>query len=169
MLSGLFVLSHVEKIEAEAFGDVSASHEAPTTLPEENRLASLEKIEAQALGDLSAPNEASTTLPAKEKPVPIEKAQAEELCENGKPAEAPTTVVEGTKPATNSWILLIQAEAARRWTTLRRSGANPTKLNILDDLARWCRENGVKTRTNINPSAEYIYRHALRTWVPPID
>jgi hypothetical protein len=64
-------------------------------------------------------------------------------------------------------MLLIQAEAAKRWKLLRDAGANPTKHNIKDDLANWCRETGVLTDGDINPNAEYIYRHVLRKWTPP--
>lgn len=71
------------------------------------------------------------------------------------------------KPDTNNWSLLVQAEASRRWMRLRSSGANPTKLSITGDLAGWCRDTGVKTPTGINPSAAYIYRNALRNWMPP--
>lgn len=71
--------------------------------------------------------------------------------------------------ATSSWKLLVQAEAARRWKVLRMSGANPTVYSIRDDLAIWCRDQGIKTKTGINPNPEYIYRHALRGWIPPMD
>ena len=70
-------------------------------------------------------------------------------------------------PETKNWMLLIQAEAAGRWKLLRVAGANPTKNNIKDDLARWCRETGVVTDGDINPTAEYIYRHVLSKWTPP--
>lgn len=73
------------------------------------------------------------------------------------------------KSQTNNWKMLIQIEAAKRWKALRGSGASPTKFSIRDDLARWCNETGVKTKTGINPSAAYIYRTALRDWTPPND
>lgn len=72
-----------------------------------------------------------------------------------------------TESETKNWILLIQAEAARRWKMLRDAGANPTKNNIKDDLAKWCQKNSVTTAGGIYPSAEYIYRHVLRKWMPP--
>ncbi|MBE0625682.1 MAG: hypothetical protein IH606_12815 [Burkholderiales bacterium] len=68
---------------------------------------------------------------------------------------------------TANWKLRVQTEAARRWAELRKAGANPTKFSIRDDLASWCQQAGVKTKSNINPTAEYIYRHALRAWKPP--
>jgi hypothetical protein len=71
--------------------------------------------------------------------------------------------------ATNNWKLLVQAEAARLWKVLRMSGANPTVHSIRDDLAIWCRKQGIRTKTGINPNPEYIYRHALRGWIPPGD
>lgn len=73
------------------------------------------------------------------------------------------------KPDTSHWKMLVQAEAAKRWAALRKSGANPTKFSIRDDLAIWCRATGIKTKTGINPSAETIYRHALGHWTPPED
>lgn len=66
-----------------------------------------------------------------------------------------------------SWIIKIQQEAARMWTALRQSGANPTKLNIIDDLAKWARNTGITSRSGIYPSSSYIYRHVLRKWTPP--
>jgi hypothetical protein len=71
------------------------------------------------------------------------------------------------EPKTKNWILLVQAEATRRWKSLREEGANPTKHNIKDDLATWCRETNVRTDGDINPSGDYIYRHVLRKWTPP--
>lgn len=71
------------------------------------------------------------------------------------------------EPETTNWKLRIQAEAARRWKVLRDAGANPTKHNIKDDLAKWCRETNVLTDGDINPNAEYIYRHVLGKWMPP--
>jgi hypothetical protein len=70
---------------------------------------------------------------------------------------------------TTNWILRVQTEASRKWTALRKSGASPTKFAIKSDLAKWCRDQDVKTTTGINPSADYIYRHALRRWEPPTD
>lgn len=70
---------------------------------------------------------------------------------------------------TKNWMLRIQTEAARRWKALRAGDANPTKHNIRVDLAKWCKEIGVMTDRDINPSADYIYRHVLRKWTPPKD
>jgi len=71
--------------------------------------------------------------------------------------------------SSSNWKLLVQAEAAKRWKALRAAGANPTRHSIRDDLAIWCRNEKVKTKTGINPNPEYIYRHALRNWTPPRD
>lgn len=76
-----------------------------------------------------------------------------------------TAAIEETE--TKNWMLLIQAEAAKRWKSLRGAGANPTKNNIKGDLATWCKETNVLTDGGINPTAEYIYRHVLRKWEPP--
>ncbi len=71
-------------------------------------------------------------------------------------------------PAAN-WKLQVQSEAARRWVELKNSGASPTKLNIRDDLVKWCNENNIKTNTGISVSAENLYKFALRPWKPPSD
>ena len=76
---------------------------------------------------------------------------------------------QSKEASSSNWKLLVQAEAARRWKALRAAGANPTLHSIRDDLAIWCRNEGVKTKTGINPNSEYIYRHVLRNWAPPRD
>jgi hypothetical protein len=68
---------------------------------------------------------------------------------------------------TKNWIMQIQAEAARRFISLKDSGANPTKHSIKDDLAKWCRENEIKTTSGNYPTGEYINRHVLQKWKPP--
>lgn len=68
---------------------------------------------------------------------------------------------------TSNWIMEIQAQAAIEWKKYQDMECNPTKLSIKDDLAKWCREKDIRTSSHINPSAEYIYRHVLRTWTPP--
>ena len=68
---------------------------------------------------------------------------------------------------TTNWMLQVQAQAAILWEKLQKMGCKPTKNSIKDDLAKWCRENNVRTRTQIFPDAAYIYRHALRNWTPP--
>ena len=81
--------------------------------------------------------------------------------------------VVGKMPAhvsdTKNWVMVVQIEAARRWAELRKAGANPTKHALRLDLAKWCQGQGIKTKMGINPSAQYIYRHALRKWNPPKD
>jgi hypothetical protein len=74
-----------------------------------------------------------------------------------------------SEPDTKNWILRVQAEAARRWRTLKASGAKPTKHNIKDDLETWCVREKVESSPGITPSGSYIYRHALRNWNPPTD
>lgn len=70
-------------------------------------------------------------------------------------------------PHTDNWSLKVQIEATSMFKAWRARGANPTKYNIREDLAKWCRENNVKTKSGIFPDPEYIYRHALRKWSPP--
>ena len=76
---------------------------------------------------------------------------------------------KGEAPETRNWKMLVQAEATRRWRTLRKGGANPTRLGIANELPKWCRDNDVKTKTEGNPTANYIYRFALskKYWTPP--
>lgn len=64
-------------------------------------------------------------------------------------------------PAVPNWKMLIQAEAAAYCLRLRQSGASPTKHSILDQMAKWCRDNNVKTDTKIFPSANYLRTHVL--------
>lgn len=66
-----------------------------------------------------------------------------------------------------NWKLEIQAEAAQLFTKWRAKGCKPTKNAIKKDLAKWCKENNVKTDGRIYPDEEYIYRHVLRNWTPP--
>lgn len=70
---------------------------------------------------------------------------------------------------TANWILLAQAEAAKRWISLRNSGAFPNKNNISDDLVKWCAEKKIKTKTGIPVTKENLDRFALRPWTPPVD
>lgn len=87
-------------------------------------------------------------------------------------SERKADVVEQTTPdvmnttcnlvPTNNWILKIQAEATRKWKDLVKIGCSPTRHNIKGDLAKWCRDNNVKTDGDIYPTDQYIYRHVLR-------
>lgn len=83
----------------------------------------------------------------------------------------PAVGTPSNKTPTENWILLVQAEAARCWKNLKEIGCNPTRHNIMSDLAKWCRDNNVKSSSGIFPSEEYIYRHVLRSkiWKPPPD
>jgi hypothetical protein len=85
---------------------------------------------------------------------------------DGVPAAVDSPLLDST--TTSSWKLQVQAEAARRWRVLRKN-SSPTKHALKDDLATWCRDNKVTTKTGISPNAAYIYRHALRQWSPPPD
>jgi hypothetical protein len=78
---------------------------------------------------------------------------------------------DATSPvlATSDWKMQVQIEAARRLKSLRASGANPSVHSILNDIAKWCSQNGVKTDSGIFPSANYLRTHVLsgKHWVPP--
>ena len=67
----------------------------------------------------------------------------------------------------SSWKMRVQVEAARRFLSLRKAKANPTKLGVSKDLANWCIENDIRTKTGLHPAASYIYKHVLRPWTPP--
>ena len=70
-----------------------------------------------------------------------------------------------------NWMMQIQAEASVRWRKLRKLKCNPTRLSISNDMAKWCFEQKIKTKSLINPTASYIYRHVLKKgrWTPPTD
>lgn len=72
------------------------------------------------------------------------------------------------QPVAN-WKMRIQAQAAILWRATIATGATPTKNNIKTDLAKWCRENNVTSDSGIFPSQDYIYRHVLRHWSPPMS
>lgn len=78
------------------------------------------------------------------------------------PVVAVVELVETEKagPIAN-WKMQIQAEATAFCLKLRQSGASPTKRSILDPMAKWCRDNNVKTDTKIFPSANYLRTHVL--------
>jgi hypothetical protein len=85
------------------------------------------------------------------------------------PAQSPATpapvvpaLVEPNKagPVAN-WKMQIQTEATALCLLLRKSGANPTRNSILDSMAKWCRDNNIRTDTKINPSANYLRTHVL--------
>jgi hypothetical protein len=91
----------------------------------------------------------------------------------GEPATKAGVGVPSSLPSDSldpeNWKMRVQAEAAIRWRRQRKLECNPTKHALKDELAKWCREKGIKTTGGINPSAEYIYRHALSSWRPPAD
>lgn len=72
-------------------------------------------------------------------------------------------------PIGDNWKMRVQAEAAARFLRLRTVGANPTVHSMLDDMAKWCRENGIKTGGGIYPSPGYLRTHVLggKHWTPP--
>ncbi len=74
-----------------------------------------------------------------------------------------------TSPGGVNWKMRVQAEAAAQILRLRSVGANPTVHSIVDGIARWCRENGVKTDGGIFPSSGYLRTHVLsgKHWTPP--
>ena len=92
-----------------------------------------------------------------------------------KAADASTAAKNDAKPnETGSshpegWKQRIQAQAAEIWRRDSKFGS-PTRLAIINELARWCRANGVTTAaTGVFPSADYIYRHIIdkKHWTEP--
>jgi hypothetical protein len=74
--------------------------------------------------------------------------------------------VENAEPS--SWVSKVQTQAAILFERYRRVGAQPSKNSIAPDLARWCKENDIRTPTGVHPSAETIKRWALgRRWKSP--
>lgn len=67
----------------------------------------------------------------------------------------------------DNWMMKVQAEAASRWIQYRKMNCSPTKHSLKDELSKWCRKNGIQTKSKITPSPDYIYRHVLRKWTPP--
>ncbi len=84
------------------------------------------------------------------------------------PSKQSFPLPRGQKPETRNWKMLVQMEAARLVKALRDSGARPSPYSIRHDIARWCQENNVKGAAGSFPSADYIYRHCLRGWKPPV-
>lgn len=72
------------------------------------------------------------------------------------------------KNRSNSWKEHIQAEAERIWLKLLDRQCSPSKNNIKDLLAKWCRQNGVVTDLGKYPTEQYIARHVLANWQPPL-
>ena len=58
-------------------------------------------------------------------------------------------------PPLEDWKMRVQAEAAAHWLHLRKLNCNPTKHSILPHLAKWCRENNIRTAgpSSIHPHA----------------
>lgn len=77
----------------------------------------------------------------------------------------------GDIPPLENWKMKVQAEATQMIVRGRTHGAQPVVHSILDDLVRWCRENGVKTQDGegVFPSAGYLRTHVLSSkhWTPP--
>nr|WP_314899146.1 hypothetical protein [uncultured Deefgea sp.] len=75
--------------------------------------------------------------------------------------------IQGKSEVSLNWKMRIQAEAALRWTASLEVGAKPTKQGMAPELAKWCRENEIKTDKTNYPTATYIQRHVLQSWNPP--
>ncbi|MDI1259587.1 hypothetical protein [Aquabacterium sp.] len=63
----------------------------------------------------------------------------------------------------------IQAAAAEYWIELLAKNCNPTVHGISEYIAKWCAENEVRTKGNVNPRAETIRNSILnsQSWTPP--
>ncbi|TAL89588.1 MAG: hypothetical protein EPN46_02425 [Candidimonas sp.] len=73
-----------------------------------------------------------------------------------------------TPPPLN-WKMKVQVEATAMFKRLRKAGAQPAVYSIVDDLAKWCRNNGVRTDSGIYPTSGYLRTHVLsrKHWTPP--
>ena len=78
---------------------------------------------------------------------------------------------ENTPVELDNWMMQVQTEAAIRWRRYRMQECNPTRYMLAGELAKWCKTDNILTASNINPTAEYLYRHVLskRCWTPPND
>lgn len=116
-------------------------------------------------GDLSCPPRAIALFLVSE----VMTIEAEDFGMDDLPVRAGPTPKGNSKATTEAWMRRVRAEATMRWNFQRQHGANPTKRSLSEDLATWCHKHGLKTKTDINPSAYYIYRHVLNGWKPPDD
>ena len=75
---------------------------------------------------------------------------------------------DAAAPLVDDWKMRVQAEAAAHWQHLRKLHCNPTKHGILPHLAKWCRENNIRTAgpSGIHPSEGYL-KNVLVKWEPP--
>jgi hypothetical protein len=91
------------------------------------------------------------------------------LTERDSPVPQPLTDTNTASKGQKLWKMQAQAIAAELWTTLRKSGANPTVAGIVDRVAQLCAEKGVLTDIGIDPSPGYLRQHVLRArhWTPP--
>lgn len=66
------------------------------------------------------------------------------------------------------WKMRLQAEAASICKRQRAHHTSPTKASLSRDLAKWCRDNDVKTGIGVYPSVSYIRTHVLgKGWSMP--
>jgi len=68
---------------------------------------------------------------------------------------------EQQAPPLEHWKMRVQAEAAVEWKRVRALNCNPTRASIRPHLLQWCRDNGVKTSSKLNPSDGYLRTHVL--------
>ena len=68
-----------------------------------------------------------------------------------------------------NWKLQIQIEATARCKRLYASGAYPSRTDLADSMASFCKKNNIKTNTGSFPSKGYIRTHVLggMQWKPP--
>lgn len=118
--------------------------------------------------------EPSITVPIKE--LKFKREDLEELSSAlKKPAPTVADVATASSSpandgkATTHWKMLIQIEATDLFKRLRNAGASPTVRSTVDTLAKWCRDNNIKTDGGIFPCANYLRVHVLsgKHWKPP--
>lgn len=111
-----------------------------------------------------AVNEGITNMPpelvALATPAPVLPTPAQNTTTNA-PVVTKQAGGDAPAPAVPNWKMRIQTEATELVLRLRESGSSPTKFSTCESMAKWCRDNNVKTDNKIFPSANYLRTHVL--------
>jgi hypothetical protein len=120
-----------------------------------------------ALEDESGEDVSIEQTPAQPAPAPANDEQqgpqtAQQVVEQGRQSS-------GVQPCLEDPRMRIQAEAAEYWISLLAMNCQPTVHGISKHMAKWCAENEVRTKGNVNPSAGTIRNTILngKNWTHP--
>jgi hypothetical protein len=97
-------------------------------------------------------------------------AKVSELRGDNYPAPSKGASVSGKSNAKPDGRMLIQQAAYEHWIRLKATGANPSIHSICPQMAKWCADNGVTTRSGTTPTAGTIRNSILggsSGWEPP--